>query len=151
MEKKSTRKSRFKISISCVHLSSSVDSFLPCSLFFFVHLVLSSSVESFIVFRISRANYSSSSSGFFSLSSISLESQIFIVFFKLFLFFYGNQVFKTRDLYSIIVSNSTSRKWVFKPRVLYGTWVSKTWDTSLLKLFKRVLTYYILSTYRASP
>ena len=41
--------------------------------------------------------------------------------------------------------------WVFKPRVLYGTQVSKTQDASLLKPFKRVLTYYILSPYYASP
>ena len=116
-----------------------------------VHLVLSSSVESFIVFRFSRVNYSSSSFGFFSLSSISSESQIFIVFFKLFLFFYGNQVFKTRDLCDIIVSNSASRKRVFKPWVLYGTRVSKTRDANLLKPFKRMLTYYIQSPYYANP
>ena len=125
--------------------------FVLCSLFFFVHLVLSSSVESFIVFKSSRANYSSSSSGFFSSSSISLESQIFIVFFRLFLFFYGNRVFKTRYLCGIIVSNSVSRKRVFKPRVLYGTRVSKTRDVNLLKPFKRVLTYYIQSPYYANP
>ena len=143
----------FKNSIFSVHLvlSSSMDSFLLCSLFLFVHLVLSSSVESFIVFKSSRANYSSSSSGFFSLSSISLESQIFIVFFRLFLFFYGNRVFKTWYLCGIIVSNSASRKRVFKPRVLYGTRVSKTRDVNLLKPFKRVLTYYIQSPYYANP
>ena len=153
MWKKIHVKMSFKNSIFSVHLvlSSSMDSFLLCSLFFFVHLVLSSSVESFIVFKSSRANYSSSSSGFFSSSSISLESQIFIVFFRLFLFFYGNRVFKTQYLCGIIVSNSASRKRVFKPRVLYGTRVSKTRDVNLLKPFKCVLTYYIQSPYYANP
>ena len=54
------------------------------------------------------------------------------------------QVFKTRDLYGIVVSNSSSTKRVFKSRV------SKTWDASLLKPFKCVLTYYILSPYYTS-
>ena len=66
------------------------------------------------------------------------------------LILYGNWVFKTRYLCGIIVSNSASRKRVFKPRVLYGTRVSKTWDVNLLKPFKRVLTYYIQSPYYAN-
>ena len=61
------------------------------------------------------------------------------------------RVFRTRDLCGIIVSNSASRKRVFKPPVLYGTRVSKTRDASLQKSFKRVLTYYFLSPYYASP
>ena len=61
------------------------------------------------------------------------------------------QIFKTRDLYSIIVSYSTSRKRVFKPRVLYGTRVSKTRNASLQLSFKCLLTYYIISIYYASP
>ena len=39
------------------------------------------------------------------------------------------------------MSNLASRKRVFKPRVLYGTRVSKTRDASLQLSFKRVLTY----------
>ena len=107
----------------------------PCKLFFFFLWVL---LFVFNFFRISS-------------SSISSESQIFNVFFRLWLFFYGNQVFKTRDLCGILVSNSTNRKWVFKPQVIYGSRVSKTRDTCLLKPFKRVLAYYILSPYYASP
>ena len=61
------------------------------------------------------------------------------------------QIFKTRDLCNIIMSSSASRKRVFKPRVLYGTRVSKTRDASLQLSFKRVLTYYIISIYYASP
>ena len=53
------------------------------------------------------------------------------------------RVFKTRDRCGIIVSNSSSMKRVFKPRILYRTRVSKTWDASLLKPFKRNLLYSI--------
>ena len=81
---------------------------------------------------------------FFRISNLHCVLQIVFIL-------YGNWVFKTRDLCGILVSNSASRKRVFKPRVLYGTQVSKTQDASLLKPFKCVLTYYILSPYYASP
>ena len=72
----------------------------------------------------------------FSLRKSSLKDSVLIC---------RTRVFKTRDLCGIIVSNSSSTKRVFKYRV------SKTWDASLLKPFKCVLTYYILSLYYASP
>ena len=69
------------------------------------------------------------------------------------IFLCRTQVFKTktRDLCGIILSNSSSMKRVFESRVLYRTRVSKTRDASLLKPFKRVLTYYIFFPYYDSP
>ena len=56
---------------------------------------------------------------------------------------FRTQVYKTRDLCGIFLAKSSSIKRVFETRVLYTTRVSKTRYASLLKPFKRVLTYYL--------
>ena len=102
----------------------------------------------------------------FSLISIHLEfyssrNQVFqtrdqrhfpkkIKSWKLNFAFLRTQAFKTRDLYGIIivcmVSNSKSKKQVFKPRVLYRTQFSKTQYTSLQLYFKRIVERTIFYT-----
>ena len=80
--------------------SSSVESFLlhawvllrvlPWVVFFLQFLQI------FIVFFLFLCGLFFFLCGFFSSSSISLESQIFIMFFKFIIFFYGTRIFKTR-------------------------------------------------------
>ena len=102
----------------------------------------------------------------FSLISIHLEfyssrNQVFqtrdqrhfpkkIKSWKLNFAFLRTQAFKTRDLYDIIivcmVSNSKSKKQVFKSRVLYSTQFSKTQYTSLQLYFKRIVDRTIFYT-----
>ena len=119
--------------------SSSVESFLlrawvllcvlPWVVFFLQFLQI------FIVFFLFLCGLFFFLCGFFSSSSISLESQIFIVFFKFIFFFYGTRVPCGKN-----ISMFAIRTRGFEARFLHWTRASKAWDVILENSFQFLLT-----------
>ena len=118
--------------------SSSVESFplrvLPWVVFFLQFLQI------FIGFFLFLCGLFFFLCGFFSSSSISLESQIFIMFFKFIIFFYGTRIFKTWVPCGKNISMFAIRTRGFEARFLHWTWASKAWDVILENSFQFLLT-----------
>ena len=124
--------------------SSSVESFLlrawvllcvlPWVVFFLQFLQI------FIVFFLFLCGLFFFLCGFFSSSSISLESQIFIMFFKFIIFFYGTRIFKTWVPCGKNISMFAIRTRGFEARFLHWTWASKARDVILENSFQFLLT-----------